>query len=157
MAANETIVFSIEEFDLRVVGHRIQALPDTGTIATIEKGTPRAAITPGLFKTLKISILKSSLYTVTMNVIPMSTDDEFLFHAAQLTEQTGLILSLSAVYQTSKWISDACVIMGDPTVNISADGTETNAWVIAGNFPIVNMGKFVNPGTLTADQINATI
>jgi len=157
MAANETIVFSIEEFDLRVLNRRIHAMPDTGVIATIEKGSPRAAITAGLFNTLKISIIKSSLYTATINVLPGSSDDAWLFGAAQETENSGLILTMSAVHQTSKWISDACVIMADPTVTFSSDGTEVNAWTISGNFPLVNMGKFVNPGTLTADQVTASL
>jgi len=112
---------------------------------------------PTLFKTLKISLIKSSLYTATINVLPGSSDDEWLFHAAQLTESTGLILTMSAVHQSSKWISDACVIMSDPVATFSADGTEVNAWPLSGNFPIVNMGKFVNPGVLTADQVTATI
>ena len=153
--SNETIVIQQANLFLNVSGRRITALPDTGTIATMEKITPEAAAVGGLHKTAAFVISGSDLYRFTMNVMPMSEDDTFLFTAIKAIRATGKVLGVSLSYETTTYVSGSCVIEAQPTRNYNADSVEPLAYAMIGVFQVATVGKFTNPAQLTADEILA--
>lgn len=156
MAANETIVLNQEELVVRIVGYRLTAFPSTGTILSLERNAPRASVVAGLFGTSAFNIVRSNLYTLSLNLLPHSSDDDFCRRAADAIEISNRILAVTIKYQSSQWASNACVFLNDPVRNMQADTVEPLTWQLVGNFPIRRPIKFVNPGTLTADEITAT-
>jgi hypothetical protein len=151
--SNETIVLQMENLFVNVSGERITAFPETGTIASVEKGAPTSTVVGGLHKTGLHVINGSDIYTFTLNVAPMSGDDEYLARAIRLIRTTGRILGVSATYEGTKYVSGSCSITTEPTRVFNADGVEFNAYPLAGVFTIADVRKFTNPGVLTADEI----
>lgn len=151
--SNETIIIQQSNLFLNVGGRRITALPDTGTIATMEKLTPESALVGGLHKTAAHVVSGSDAYRFTINVLPMSEDDSFLFASIKAIRQFGRVLGVSLTYETTEYVSGSCTIETQPTRNYNADSVEPLPYPLIGVFQIAQVGKFVNPDQLTAEQI----
>lgn len=153
--SDETIIIQPERFFFRISGRRLTALPDTGTIATIEKTAPDATVVGGLFRTASMVINGSDIHTATVNVKALSRDDQYMQAARKAIRSLGQLVTVSVEYQGgSLWQCGGAVILGDPTRNVIADGTEFLAYQLQGIFA-VEVAAFVNPDPLTEDQISA--
>jgi hypothetical protein len=151
--SNETVVIQQTNLFLNVSGRRITALPDTGTIATMEKLTPESALLAGLHKTAAHVISGSDAYRFTVNVLPMSEDDAYLFASIQAIRTFGRVLGVSLKYENTNYVSGSATIEAQPTRNFNADSVEFLAYPMIGIFQVARVGKFVNPSQLTADEI----
>jgi hypothetical protein len=153
--ANETIIIQQSNLYINVGFRRITALPDTGTIATMEKLTPESAIVGGLHKTAAHVISGSDAYRFTINVMPMSEDDAFLFAAIKAIRNFGRVLGVSLTYETTNFVSGSATIETQPTRNYNADSVEPIGYPLVGVFQVAQVGRFVNPDQLTAEQIES--
>lgn len=153
--SNEAIVINQANLYIHVSGRRITALPDTGTILSVERLTPTAGMIGGLHNTSLHIINSGKGRRCTINVVPGSADDVFLFNAIKAIENFGQLLSLSVKYEDTTFVSGSCSIESEPTRNFNADGAEMLAYPLLGVFPIAIIGSLANPGTLTSEQIDS--
>ena len=155
--ANETIIFSMSELFIRVAGRRMTALPEVGTIASMERINPRAIMTSGLFGTVAFSIVKSNARRLTINVMPQSFDDSFITTGADLFADTLRLLTTSVVYQGTEYISGSAILTNDPVRNWNTDSTEPLPFVFEGVFTKSIVAPFIAPPALTEDEITAAM
>lgn len=153
--SQETIIISQSSLFLNVTGRRITALPETGTIATVERLAATSTFLSGLHDTAVHNLNTSKARRLTINVIPMSADDEFLNLAIAAIGRFGKLIPVSLSYQNVKYAAGACSIEGDPVRNFTGEGAEVMAYPMVGVFEIGVIRKFVNPGVLTAAEISA--
>lgn len=151
--SNETVIIQQTNLFLNVSGRRITALPDVGTIATMEKFTPESGLIGGLHNTAAHVISGSNAYRFTVMVLPMSEDDAYMFASIQAIRQFGKVLAASLKYENTTYVSGSVTVEAQPTRNFNADTTEFLAYPLIGVFQIARVGKFVNPSQLTADEI----
>jgi hypothetical protein len=151
--SNETVIIQQSNLFLNISGKRITALPDVGTIAILEKMSPESALIGGLHNTAAHIINGSNAYRFTVNVMPMSEDDSFIFAAVKAIRQFGKILGVSLTYETTKFVSGSVSIEAQPTRNFNADTVEVVSWPLIGVFQIAQVGKWVNPPQLTQEEI----
>ena len=108
--SNETVVIQQSNLFLNVSGRRITALPDTGTIAIMEKMAAESALFGGLHNTAAHVISGSNAYRFTINVMPMSEDDAFIFAAVKAIRSLGKILGVKLTYETTQFVSGSVSI-----------------------------------------------
>lgn len=153
--AGETIIQRISDLYLIIGGLRITALPSAGTLWSMEKIDPNSTMTGGLFGTITFVRSNATNYRLTVNVVQNSSDDRFLGLAVKALNATNTVLGVDITYGTTKYASGSCDVETIPTREYTGDTAPTVAWVITGSFPVAEIGTFVAPEVLTADQINS--
>lgn len=153
--SNETVILQQTNLYLNVAGRRLTALPDTGTIATLEKLSPESSLVGGLHGTAVHIVSGSRAYRFTVNVIPNSEDDSFLAATIDAITTLGKAVAVSLTYETTNYVSGSVTIETRPTRNFNADTTEMLAYPMIGVFQVAKVGKWTNPPTLTAEEITA--
>ena len=155
--SDETLVFQMEELFVRVNGKRITALPETGTIASVERINARGVLTSGLFGTGAFNFIKSKAYRVTVNVFPRSKDDAFMKAGADLGASQGRPSGISVTHKGLTYVSGSVILTADPVRNFISDSTEVLAYVYEGLFTLASVTSFIAPKTLTQAEVDAAV
>ena len=150
--SNEITVLRQEQLFVNVVGKRITAFPSTGAIMSVEKVTPDSSMLSGLHKTAVFIVNGDDTYRVTLNVMPMSSDDAWLHAVAEAIRRTGQPAPLTVSYAGVNYVSASCVIEQRPARNFS-DTAEAAVWPLIGLFTVAQVVSFVNPKGLEASDI----
>ncbi len=153
--SNETVVIQQSNLFLNIAGRRMTALPATGTIAIMERLGPEATFMAGLHKTSLHIIAGGDGYRFTVNVMPNSGDDAWIFAAVKGIRQFGKLIAVSLTYETTKFVSGSTSIEALPVRNFNADAVEPVAWQFQGTFEVAQLGKWLNPGILSEDEITS--
>jgi hypothetical protein len=153
--SNETVVLNQSNLFITLAGERVTALPDTGTICSIERITATSIMVSGLHNTAVHIINSGKGYRATVNVVPGTKDDELFSNAIKAIEVFSLLPPFAVTYQGIKYVAGSVSIEGEPTRNFNADNVEMMAYPLVGMFQIVKVTRLSNPGVLTIDQINS--
>jgi hypothetical protein len=156
-SVNEAIVTRSEDVFVRVGGRRIQAFPVAGNYVDIEKASAVSTPVEGQHGNLGFAETNGNLHTVTIQVMPGTADDAFMGAALTTQRLSNLLLPVSIEWNDAKYVSGSGRLTVRPTRSLAGDSLPPIAYVIAGSFPIALVKAFIQPATLTEDQINANI
>ena len=152
---HQVLVTNQQDLFVTVVGKRITAFPDTGTIASVERLQPISTLTGGLHNTAAFSVNASRTRRVIVNVMPMSADDEHCARIADAHVNLGKVAGITVTYKGTTYVSGSVMVESEPIRNFLADGTEVIGWPFHGIFQIAKLVRLVNAQALTAADLEA--
>ena len=151
--SDQVIVTNQEDLFVTIVAARVTEFPDTGTIVSMEKISPDAAIVGGLHGTAAIAVNGSDIWRLNLTVMTGSATDARLGVIAKATRKTSKTAAVAVTYKGTQYISGSCVVEQRPPRVFVADGSEARTWPLIGVFPIATEVPIVNAQTLTAADL----
>lgn len=147
--SDQVIVTNQEDLFVTIIGKRVTEFPDTGTIASMEKISPDAAIVGGLHRTAAISVNGSDIWRLNLTVMTGSVTDALIGSIANATRKKGKVAAVTVTYKGTQYISGSCVVEQRPPRVFVADGSEARTWPLIGVFPIAIEAPIANAEPLT--------